>query len=154
MAFKFIIGDKGKAWRMERDAEFLVGKSIGDTVEGKEFGADLEGYQLEMSGGSDISGFPLSKDADGIGLKRVLLSKGWGMKDTRDGVRLRKTVRGKVISEKVVQINMKVLKHGKKKLEEIFPDQNKLKDEPKVEEKKIEEKAVEKKAEVAAAPAT
>lgn len=150
MAFKFIIGDKGKAWRMERDAEFLVGKSIGDIVEGKEFGADLEGYQLEMSGGSDISGFPLSKDAGGIGLKRVLLSKGWGMKDTRDGVRLRKTVRGKVISEKVVQINMKVLKHGKKKLEEVFPDQNKLKDEPKVEEKKIEEKAVEKKAEVAA----
>jgi|SRR3989344_1107610 len=140
MAFKFIIGDKGKAWRMEKDAEFLIGKSIGDVIEGKEFGADLEGYQLEMSGGSDISGFPLSKDADGIGLKRVLLTKGWGMKDTRDGVRLRKTVRGKVISEKVVQINMKVLKHGKKKLEEVFPDQNKVPE-------KVVEKVVEKKTE-------
>ena len=137
MAFKFIIGDKGKAWRMEKDAEFLVGKSIGDKIDGKDFGGDLDGYELEISGGSDISGFPLSKDADGIGLKRVLLSKGWGMKDTREGVRLRKTVRGKVISEKVVQINMKVLKHGKKKLEEIFPDQNK-KEETKAEEKKVE----------------
>ena len=136
MAFKFIIGDKGKAWRMEKDAEFLIGKSIGDKIDGKEFGGDLDGYEFEMSGGSDISGFPLSKDADGIGLKRVLLSKGWGMKDTRDGVRLRKTVRGKVISEKVVQINMKVLKHGKKKLEEIFSDQNKVPE--KVVEKKTE----------------
>ena len=140
MAFKFIIGDKGKAWRMEKDAEFLIGKSIGDKIDGKEFGGDLDGYEFEMSGGSDISGFPLSKDADGIGLKRVLLSKGWGMKDTRDGVRLRKTVRGKVISEKVVQINMKVLKHGKKKLEEVFPDQNKVPE-------KVVEKVVEKKTE-------
>jgi len=62
------------------------------------------------------------------------------MKDTRDGVRLRKTVRGKVISEKVVQINMKVLKHGKKKLEEVFPDQNKVPE-------KVVEKVVEKKTE-------
>ena len=72
MAFKFIIGDKGKAWRIEKDAEFLMGKAVGDKVEGKEFEADLDGYEFEITGGSDISGFPLSKDADGIGLKRVL----------------------------------------------------------------------------------
>ncbi|MDO8508573.1 MAG: S6e family ribosomal protein [Nanoarchaeota archaeon] len=138
MVFKFIIGDnKGKAWRMERDADFLMGKSIGEEIDGKEFGEDFSGYLFLLSGGSDLSGFPLSKDVEGLGLRRLMLKKGWGMNDKRDGVRLRKTVRGKVISEKVVQINIKVLKHGKKKLEEIFPDQNK-KEEPKVEEKKAE----------------
>ncbi len=151
MAFKFVIGDKGKAWRMEKDAEFLVGKSVGDIIEGKEFGHDFEGYEFEIRGGSDDSGFPLYKEAEGLGLKRVLLKKGWGMRDTREGVRLRKTVRGKVISEKAVQINMKVLKYGKKKLEEIFPEQNKAKEEPKVEdkvkEKNVEEQKVEENAE-------
>ncbi len=136
MAFKIIIGDKGKAWRMEKDAEFLVGLSVGEKFDGKELGNELEGYELEITGGSDISGFPLYKEVEGIGLKRVLLKRGWGMRDNRKGVRLRKTVRGKTISNKAVQINMKVIKEGKKKLSEIFPEQNRAVE--KVEEKKIE----------------
>ena len=137
MAFKFIIGDeKGRAWRIEREAEFLVGKSVGEKIEGKEFGHDFDGYEFEISGGSDDSGFPLYREVEGIGLRRVLLKKGWGMRDKRKGVRLRKTVRGKTISEKVVQINMKIIKQGKKKIEEIFPEQNKVSE--KVEEKKVE----------------
>jgi len=135
MAFKLNISDKEKAWKLQTDAEFLVGTSVGDKIEGKELGADFEGYELEITGGTDIAGFPLSKDVEGLGLKGVLLSKGWGMKDSRKGLRLRKTVRGKVISDKVVQINMKVLKHGSKHLSAIFPDQNKQA-EP---EKKVEE---------------
>ena len=125
MAFKLNISDKGKAWRLENNAEFIVGLSVGDKFEGKELGHDFEGYEFEITGGSDISGFPLSKDFEGIGLKRVLLGKGWGMRDKRNGVRLRKSVRGKTISDKVVQINMKILKHGKKLLSDIFPEQNK-----------------------------
>jgi len=125
MAFKFVIGHKGKAWKVEKDADFIIGKTIGDKIEGKELGNDLDEYEFEITGGSDIAGFPLSKDVEGIGLKRVLLIRGWGMHDKRKGVRLRKTVRGKVISDKSVQINMKVVKEGKKKLEEIFNEQNK-----------------------------
>lgn len=125
MAFKFIIGDsEGKAWRMEREAEFLVGKSVGDMIEGKEFGHDFEGYEFEIRGGTDFAGFPLYKELGGIGLGKVLLTKGWGMRDNRKGVRLKKTVRGKIISDKVVQINMLVVKKGNKKLSEIFPEQN------------------------------
>ena len=44
---------------------------------------------------------------------------------TPGGLRLRKTVRGKVISPLIVQINLKLIKEGSKKLSEIFPDQNK-----------------------------
>ena len=44
------------------------------------------------------------------------------------GLRLRKTVRGKIISPAIVQINLKLLKEGGKKLQEIFPEQNKSKE--------------------------
>ena len=125
MVFKINISDKEKAWKLQSEAEFLVGASLGDRIEGKEFGVNFDGYEFEITGGSDAAGFPLFKEIEGIGLKRVLLSKGWGMKDSRKGIRLRKTVRGKVISEKVVQINLKVVKHGGKHLDTIFPDQNK-----------------------------
>ena len=58
----------------------------------------------------------------------------------REGLmRRRKTVRGKVISLAVAQINLKVLKNGSKKLEEVFSDQCKPKEKketPKVEVKK------------------
>src|SRR3989344_2975591 len=131
MPFKINIGDKGKT---------LGGKS-----ECKELKHELEGYEFEITGGSDISGFPLYKDAEGIGLKKVLLKKGWGMHDNREGVRLRKTVRSKTISNKVVQINLKAIKHGKKHLAEIFSDQNKApetKQEQLAKESK-EEKAIE-----------
>ena len=133
MAFKLNISDKGKAWRLEIEGEALVGKSVGEKIEGKELRKDLEGYEFEITGGSDIAGFPLSKDVEGLGLKRLLLKKGWGMRDNRKGVRIRKTVRGKTISEKIVQINMKVVKEGSKKLGEIFSEQNKIKEEVKAE---------------------
>jgi len=136
MPFKIIIGDKGKAWRIESDSEYLVGKSVGDKIDGNEIKKELEGYELEITGGSDIAGFPMNKNISGIGLKGVLLKKGWGMHDSRSGVRIRKTNRGKVISNSVVQINMKVLKEGKNRIEKVFPEQNKSEEIKKTEEKK------------------
>lgn len=133
MAFKLNISDKGKAWRLEMESEALVGKSIGDKINGKEISADLEGYELEIMGGSDLSGFPMSKDVQGLGLKRALLTKGWGMHDSREGVRIRKTLRGKTVSSAVSLLNLKVVKSGAKSLSEIFPDQNKPKEEKKAE---------------------
>jgi len=137
MTLKLNIGDeKGNAWRIEIDNSSLAGKSIGDVVKGDEISADLSGYELEIKGGSDSSGFPLSKEVEGEGLKGLLLTKGWGMHkrprregkkkvSTPKGVRIRKTVRGRIISDSTVQVNLLVIKKGSKKLEEIFPDQNK-----------------------------
>jgi len=133
---KLNISENGKAWKVELADESMHGKNVGDVFDGKEINADLEGYQLEITGGSDISGFPLSKDVEGLALKRLLLTKGFGMRDSRQGVRLRKTVRGKTISASVTLINLKVVKAGKKSLVEIFPEQNKPlapKEEPKAE---------------------
>lgn len=142
MVFKLNISDKGKAWKAEKEAEFLSGMSLGEKFDGKELGDEFDDYEFEIAGGSDIAGFPMCKEAEGVGLKRVLFTKGWGMKDSRKGIRLRKSVRGKVISDKVVQINLKILKHGKKKLEDVFPEQNKKKEEVKEnKEEKVEQVA-------------
>ena len=50
------------------------------------------------------------------------------------GMRKRKTVRGKVMSDATRQINMKIIKEGGKKLAEVFPDQNKAPEPEKKEE--------------------
>lgn len=124
MPFKLVISDKGKAWKVDLDNEVLVGKSLGDKVHGKEIKHELDGYEFEITGGSDNSGFPLSKDIPGLGLKSKLLTKGWGMRDNYPGIRRRKTLRGKTISLAVSQINLKVVKAGHKHLSEVFPEQN------------------------------
>ena len=136
MAFKLNISQKEKAWKIEIESDILVGKILGDKIPGSEISADLTGYELEITGASDISGFPHKKDVEGPELKRILLTKGWGMHkkprkegkktvSTPKGLRLRKTIRGNTISDKTVQINLKVLKEGSKKLSAVFPDQNK-----------------------------
>ncbi|MBI2043858.1 30S ribosomal protein S6e [Candidatus Pacearchaeota archaeon] len=145
MPFKINIAEKtGKTFHLDLESEEIIGKSLHDKVDGKEISGDLSGYQFEIVGASDKAGFPSLKEVDGIALKRVLLGYGTGMKKRSrregkkkrstmkpNGLRLRKTVRGKVISPDIVQINLKVLKEGSKKLAEIFPDQNKPKEEAK-----------------------
>ena len=149
MAFKINISSKdGKTFKLEAEAPGIVGKELHGRFNGKEISPDLDGYELEITGASDKAGFTAMKDVEGVGLKKVLLTYGKGMKkrprregkkkvgrNRPKGLRLRKTVRGKAISESIVQINLKVLKEGKKKLAEVFPDQNKAPEpEAKVEE--------------------
>lgn len=155
--FKINIGNKGKSWKLESDSEDIVGKKIGEKISGKEISKELEGYELEITGTSDKAGFPGMKEVEGPMLKGMLLTYGFGMhkkpkglkkkkpnKKPR-GLRLKKTIRGNTISRDVIQINLKVLKEGKRKFEEIFPEQNKPKEKPaeKKEEQK-EEKPIEK----------
>ena len=156
MPLKLNISEKGKAWKLEVEPVVLEGKSIGDKFSGKILRPELDGYEIEITGGTDFAGFPMQEKAEGIGLKRVLLTKGWGLhrkpkglkkkrSKIQKGLRLRKTVRGKTISEKSMQINMSVLKEGKAPLAQIFPDQNKPKEAPqkKSKEKKSETPAQE-----------
>jgi len=151
MTFKINISEKtGKTYKLEAEAEALSEKALHDKVQGIEISPDLKGYEFEIAGASDKSGFTVMKDVEGIGLKKVLLTYGKAMKrkprregkkkasnPKPKGLRLRKTVRGKIISREISQINLKTLKEGPKKLSEIFPDQNK----PKESEKPAKEKA-------------
>lgn len=118
MAMKINIGSPdGKTHKKEFEgevAETLVGKKIGDKVKGKDLGFD--GYEFEITGGSDSAGFPMRRDVMGPARKKALLTKGVGMREKRKGLRVRKTVAGNTIHEKTAQVNLKVLKEGKEPL--------------------------------------
>lgn len=139
MPFKVNISEKGKSWKVESTSETIVGKKLGETIDGSEISDSLQGYSLRITGATDSSGFPHKADIQGPEMKRVMFTYGWGMhkrprkagkkpRQNIDGLRLRKTVRGQQISEKTSQINLIVTKHGAKQLTEIFPDQNKPKE--------------------------
>jgi len=133
MAFKINVSDKGKTLKLESDNEALIRMKIGEKINGNIISGDLDGYSLEITGTSDIAGFPGVKGEIGQQLRGLLLTKDdLGMRTTKPkGLRLRKSVRGEEISEKTSQINMKVLKEGSKKFQEMLPK----KEEP-AEEKK------------------
>jgi len=155
MPFKINIAEKsGKTYKLELETEELLGKELHSSIQGKELLPNLGGYEFEITGASDKSGFTAHEDVQGIGMKRILLTYGKAMKKRPrregkkkvsnpkpKGLRLRKTVRGKVISPEIVQINLKVLKEGPKKLSEIFPDQNKPKEKTRPSEVELKEKS-------------
>jgi small subunit ribosomal protein S6e len=134
MVFKINLGEKsGKTYKFETESEALIDKELHDKIPGKELKEELEGYEFEITGASDKSGFTALESVSGIGLKKVLLNYGKGMhkKPRKEGkkklsnknpkgLRLRKTVRGRVISPEISQINLKVIKEGKKSLKDIF----------------------------------
>jgi small subunit ribosomal protein S6e len=128
--FKFVISQGNKSYQIEKDQNDcigLIGKKIGDSFSGDILG--LNGYLLQIKGGSDKDGFPMRKDIDGVVRRRFLVSKGVGFKGYKrikkkkkyiEGMRKRKMLRGNTISNDIVQINCKVIKEGTQKLDEIF----------------------------------
>ncbi|PIN74785.1 30S ribosomal protein S6e [Candidatus Woesearchaeota archaeon CG10_big_fil_rev_8_21_14_0_10_37_12] len=118
MAFKLVIGTKdGKSAQKEvqdPEAKTLLGRKLGEQVKGDDLG--FAGYEFLITGGSDHCGFPMRKDLDGTGRKRILAVQGIGLKKKRKGCRVRKTMCGNTIHEKISQINLKVTKEGKESL--------------------------------------
>ena len=137
--FKLTISKAGKTVQREakaEDAKPFMGKKIGDKIAGE--GINLTGYEFEIAGGSDYCGFPMRKDVQSVGRKKILAVKGIGIKKRKGkGIRQRRTVCGNTIHDKIVQINLNVLKQGK---EDIFKGEAK-KEEGKEEKPKEEKKA-------------
>jgi small subunit ribosomal protein S6e len=122
LPFKLVISDPedGKAIQYELDdakTNALVGKSVGDIVEGDVLG--LPGYKLKITGGSDRSGFPVRPDVHGSGKKRILIRGPPGFKSKRKGIAKRKTVRGRELSSDISQVNMRIQEKGSTPLEEL-----------------------------------
>ncbi|VVC01583.1 30S ribosomal protein S6e [uncultured archaeon] len=121
---KIVISDPktGKSFGLEvpKDKESsLIGKKMGDKLEGGALGAD--GYTLEITGGSDLAGFPIRRDVSGPRRAGVILSSGTGFTKHEKGVRAKRNVRGNIISDQIMQVNAKVSSYGSKGLEELFP---------------------------------
>ncbi|MBI4146769.1 30S ribosomal protein S6e [Candidatus Woesearchaeota archaeon] len=118
VSFKLVIGTKGgkcvQKEVQEPAAHSLFGKKLGDKIVGDALG--FAGYEFQVTGGSDYCGFPMRKDVEGMGRKRILAVEGIGLKKKANGIRVRKTVCGNTIHPKIVQVNLKVLAEGKEPL--------------------------------------
>lgn len=117
----FVVNDSktGKSYQKVLAENPYVNKKVGDKVQGSLIG--LDGYELEIKGGSDKSGCPIRHDMPGFGKKRALLSSGPCVKGLTKGQRIRKTVAGNLINQDIVQLNLKIIKAGSGNLEELMP---------------------------------
>ena len=128
----------------------LYRKKIG-AVPGSALG--LTGYELQITGGSDGSGFPMLGYVEGAARKSLLMSRGLGAREIKKpGIRRRKTVAGNTVSVSTAQVNLKVTKAGTKSVPELLgiqpkeeakaettaapPAEQKAETKPKKEEKK------------------
>ena len=119
MAFKVVVSNKADTYQVEVDeAKALNGLVIGDEFDGGIVG--LDGYTLQITGGSDKNGFTMKKDVPGTRRIKSLLTGGIGYHPKADGVKRRKTVRGNTIADDIVQINSVVVKEGAKPIAEIL----------------------------------
>jgi len=116
--FKVVVSDPetGKSSVVELEenrAAPLIGRKIGETIDGTVLG--LSGHKVLVTGGCDKSGFPMRPDVHGGVKSKVLLGKGVGFKPKQKGIRRRKTIRGNIITDDIVQINVKIVEKPAKK---------------------------------------
>ncbi|MDI6737256.1 MAG: 30S ribosomal protein S6e [Nanoarchaeota archaeon] len=133
---KIVVSDPktGKSFQKAIAENSLSGMKIGQKVDGE--GIGLSGYELEVTGGSDDSGFGMRSDMEGSLKRSALLTGGVGIKKkvTRhkeQGIRLRRTVAGNTIGAKTAQVNLKVLKYGSETLAKLFGKEEAPKEEKK-----------------------
>jgi len=115
--FKIIISDPetGKSRSVEVEgtgAVPLIGRKLGELIDGSV--VKMSSHKLKITGGTDKDGFPMRPSIHGGVRARAILSEGVGFHPSRKGERQRKTLRGNVITEDIVQINMKVTEKSKK----------------------------------------
>jgi|YelNatPaOPRAMG01_1025707.scaffolds.fasta_scaffold14392_3 small subunit ribosomal protein S6e len=82
----------------------FIGLKIGDIVDGSLIGRP--GERFKITGGADISGFPMIQGLRGSVKKYMLLDHGKGQKKYPKGYRVKKMVRGEMISEDTAQVNL------------------------------------------------
>lgn len=116
--FKVIISDPtdGTSQFMELEetqAVPIIGRKLGEIIDGTV--VKLSGYKLKITGGSDKDGFPMRPNIHGGVRVGAILSEGVGFHSSQKGERKRKTLRGNVITDSIVQVNMKVVEKPKGK---------------------------------------
>jgi small subunit ribosomal protein S6e len=118
--FKVIVSDPeagtSKVVELEESrATPLIGRKISEVVDGAI--VDLPAHKLKIMGGSDKDGVPMRPSVHGGVRRRVVLSGGVGFNPSSKGERKRKTVRGNVITDEIVQVNTKIVEKPKKPAE-------------------------------------
>ncbi len=101
----------------------LIGKRIGEVMDGA--AVDLPAHKIQIMGGSDKDGFPMRPSVHGGVRRSIVLSGGVGFNPTNEGMRRRKTIRGNVITDEIVQINAKIVEKPKQAKEAKKPKEKK-----------------------------
>jgi len=114
IGFKLVMndGENKKTYQValdEKKSENFMNFGIGDKVDCSVIG--IPGYEVKITGGSDIAGFPMKK---GIHQERARVMVGEG----RD--RKRRTYAGERTHKNISQINAKIIKKGDVPIEEIL----------------------------------
>ena len=140
-SFKLCISDPSSGKTFQREVKDMlatpfIGLNIGETVKGDNI--EMGGYEFQITGGSDYCGFPMRKGILGL-RKKIAIYGGVGFRGAAKGIKRRKTVCGHKVHERISQINLKVTKHGHKKLAEIFGVPEEAKEKAETKEHKKEE---------------
>jgi small subunit ribosomal protein S6e len=101
----------------------IMGRRIGEVIDGTV--ADLAGYKIQLTGGTDKDGIPMRPDVHGGVKARIVLSGGVGYKPKNKGERKRVVVRGNTVSADTTFLNFKIVekpKGRKKKAKEPKPE--------------------------------
>jgi small subunit ribosomal protein S6e len=127
--FKLVVSDnKGKSISQElkdRAANPLLGSKVGEIIDSSIIG--IAGGKIKITGGSDKSGTPMRPDVHGGVKKYVLLSRGVGMRNANEGNRIRKLMRGNMVTEEIYQLNC-VLVEGNLPEKAATSDTNRIAD--------------------------
>ena len=147
-SFKLTIADPktGKTYQAdvkEQAAQGFIGMNIGESVKGDAF--NMQGYEFQITGGSDYCGFPMRRGILGVRKKITLLGGvGFKARKTEKGIKRRKIVCGHKLNENIIQINLKVTKEGGRKLADMLGrkeegEKAEAKEAPKAEKKEAKE---------------
>ena len=118
--FKVIVSDPqagtSKVVELEEArASPFIGRKLGETLDGS--AVDLPAHTVQILGGSDKDGVPMIGNVHGGVRRKVVLSNGTGFKAKKNGERRRKTVRGNIITDEIVQLNLKIVERPAKPAE-------------------------------------
>ena len=97
----------------------IIDKKIGDEIDGSIISDVFDGYKFKITGGFDKDGFAMKNGILAQGKKKVLLTKGCSLFRFRkgyhrSGIRVRRLVRGCIISNDIKNVHLKIIKKGAK----------------------------------------
>ena len=100
----------------------IIDKKIGDEIDGSTISDVFDGYKFKITGGFDKDGFAMKNGILTQGKKKVLLTKGCSLFRFRKGyhrtgIRIRRLVRGCIVSHDIKNLHLKIIKKGPKEIE-------------------------------------
>lgn len=110
------------SWQIDEDNEWskLVDKRLSNEFDGELLKPEWKGYIFKIAGGSDKNGFAMKQGIITKTKLKLMLRKGTsGYFERREGVALRKSVRGCIIGQDLGAINLVVVKKGEKEIPKL-----------------------------------